>query len=741
MAWPFRKGPDASAAPARHQRGLELLRGNQPALAIVEFEQAVKLDPANPEYLNQLGTARKAAGDLEGAMASYRRALELAPGHNASRYNLGLVLLDLDRPDEAEAHFRRIHESDPRDPDVLFHLALLLAGRSQFAESARLYRSALEVTPDNPHLWLELALVHRQVPGEMEASVQCLRKCLELDPELADAHNVLANILQGEGRLDEAIEHYRNALKFSADNAVVHVNLGNALSRKGRLAEAVGCYREAARLDPALVDAYLNLGSVHGLTGAYDEALRCYDTILRIQPDNAVARACQLFEYQRICDWSRFEELCERVRHDVMSHPEQEMVPFPLLSIPSTPAEQLQCAGNYAQRRMHEVARDRERLSFRHERRPERRLKVGYLSADFREHPAAFLSAELFELHDRGAFQVVAYSYGADDGNPIRARLARAFDQFVDIAPLSHADAAARIHGDGVDILVDLTGYTTNARTEILALRPAPLQVNFLGYPGTLGADFVDYLIADRFVAPPEHAGHFSEKLVRLPGSYQANDRKRSVADTPPRHDLGLPERAFVFCCLNQTYKILPGVFRAWMRLLEAVPSSVLWLHQSNPWAAQNLLRTAAQHGLGPERLIFAPRLPHDQHRARLRAADLFLDTFPYNAHTTTSDALWVGLPVLTCAGDTFASRVAGSLLTAAGMPELITRSLDEYEALALRLARQPDELRALREKLSRNRATAPLFDTPAFARHLEAAYHRMWSNYLAGNPPRAIEI
>jgi predicted O-linked N-acetylglucosamine transferase (SPINDLY family) len=288
---------------------------------------------------------------------------------------------------------------------------------------------------------------------------------------------------------------------------------------------------------------------------------------------------------------------------------------------------------------------------------------------------------------------------------------------------------------------VDLTGYTAYNRTEIAALKPAPVQVNFLGYPGTMGADFMDYIVTDRFITPPGSAKFLSESPVYMPGSYQVNDRKRSVAAAIPRSRLNLPEKSFVFCCFNQTTRILPSVFLKWMRLLAAVPDSVLWLAESNPWATQNLRREALKQGIASDRLVFAPKCPVEEFLARLQVADLFLDTLPYNAHTTASDALWVGLPVLTCTGDTFASRVAGSLLTAVGMPELITNSLDEYEAMALRLARKPGELTALREKLARNRMSAPLFDTPVFARHLETAYSRMWENYLAGNGPRAIQL
>jgi predicted O-linked N-acetylglucosamine transferase (SPINDLY family) len=697
--------------------------------------------PEDAESLKTLGNARKAAGDLEGAAASYRRALELRPGYTTALYNLGLVLLDLGRPDEAEQAFRELHAIDPRDHETLFHLAALAADRARYAEAAQLYRDALALAPDNPYLWLGLALACRQLPGQMEESVRCLRKSLEIEPDLADSHYELAGMLHAEGRLDEAEAHYRSAVRAAPGNAAIHCHFGNAMAKAGRLDEAIECYRKAIELDPRFALAHLNLGSIQGLRGAHDQALRCYEAALALEPDNAAARGCLLFERQRTCDWSEFDALSARQRADALSRPDQEILPFSLLSIPSTANEQLQCAMHYAKGQSRAVARDRERLSFRHERRAAEKLRIGYLSADLREHPVAYLVVELLELHDRDRFEIAGYSYGPDDPNPTRERIRRAFDRFTDVRALSHADAAARIHADGVDILVDLTGYTTFGRPEIAALRPAPVQVNYLGYPGTLGADFFDYIITDRFIAPDGLDIRLSETPVYMPGSYQANDRKRAIGTTPSRRELGLPENAFVFCSFNHTYKILPGVFSAWMRLLQVVPGSVLWLLKSNHWAEQNLRKEARSYGVAPERLVFAPVVPHAQHLGRIRAADLFLDTQPYNAHTTASDALWAGLPVLTCAGNTFASRVAGSLLTAAGLPELITQSMEEYEALALRLARNPAELATLRGKLAKNRDSAPLFDTPAYARHLEAAYLRMWEYHLDGKGPRAIRV
>jgi protein O-GlcNAc transferase len=700
------------------------------------------------EVLKALGNARKARGDAAGAIESYRRALEVSPDYLPALYNLGLILHETFRLEEAEHCFRRVLELDPIDADALFHLGALLHKRSALQEAAQMYRRALLRAPDNPHLWLAMGAVLGELPGQTEESIRslregrrCLERAIERDPKSLHERNTLGNVLQQEGRLDDAIEQYRASIAISPNHAESYNNLGCALLLKGEPAEAVERLREATRLKPDFADAHFNLASAHSLGGRRDEAVRSFAAAEKLRPDYLPYKAALLFEMQHTCDWSRIRELCEAQRRGMSESPGAAFAPFSLLSIPSTRAEQLQCAREYSRQISAAVAVERERLNFRFDRASAARLSVGYLSADFHEHATAYLTAELFELHDRGRFRVVGYSYGQDDGSPMRARLQRAFERFVDLAALPHADAAAAIHADGIDILVDLKGYTTNTRSEIVALKPAPIQVSYLGYPGTMGADFIDYLVGDRFVTPPEHAQGYSEKLVLMPGSYQANDRKRPKVDPPSRSELGLPGHAFVFCCFNQAYKILPDVFSSWMRLLQAVPQSVLWLLDWNTSATQNLQREARERGIDTGRLIFAPKLSLDAHLRRMGAADLFLDTLPYNAHTMASDALWVGVPVVTCAGSTFASRVAGSLLTAVGLPELIVGSLAEYEALAARLARFPGELALLRDKLRQQCSSSMLFDTPRFARNLEKAYESMWLNYRQGKGPRMIEL
>ena len=606
-----------------------------------------------------------------------------------------------------------------------------------------MYRRSLEIEPAYLPALYNLGLVLHETDRFEEAEAY-FRRVVAIEPSDADALFHLGALLQRRMQLEEAAETFRLALRHTPDNPQLWMHLGDvgiARLTHGSLSEAAECFRKALELQPDSANAHFRLGHVHHFAGRLDEAVRSYQAALKLEPGTVAFAASLLTEMQQLCDWLHLDELCESQRRSVLERPEQPVQPFGLLSIPSTPIEQRACAQNFSRLLAASVASDRQRLAFGFDRAPRKRLRLGYLSADFHGHATAYLAAEMFELHDRSRFEVIAYSYGPDDSSPIRARLQRGFERFVDVRSLSHADAATAIHEDGVEILVDLKGYTVHARPEIMALRPAPVQVNYLGYPGTMGAEFIDYIVGDRFVTPVARAGEFSEKLVIMPDSYQVNDRRRQIAGTPSRQALGLPENGFVFCCFNQPYKILPDVFAVWMRMLESIPGSVLWLLELNPWVARNLRREAAARGVDPSRLIFAPMVLLAEHLGRLSAADLFLDTLPYNAHTSTSDSLWAGLPVLTCVGETFASRVAASLLAAVGVPELITRSLAEYEALGLRLARVPGELAELRRRLSRNRDTAPLFDTPRFVRNLEAAYEAMWSIHVARGAPRLIEI
>lgn len=564
--------------------------------------------------------------------------------------------------------------------------------------------------------------------GDVQAAVASLNIALTLAPGHPQILLQLGNTLMAQGRFADAANRFRQAAQADASESAAHYNLGNALRELGRPAEAEAAYQQTLKLNPRDADTHNNLGNVLREQGRLDEAVACYQTALRHNPKLFHALAHLVHQKQHMCDWNGLDEQIQVLRQIVAQEPQAQISPFAFLALPgTTAAEQRQCAEQWVANRYPALMAEGKRLNYRHHTTPKARLKIGYLSADFRRHPLASLITDLIEQHDRHQFEIHAYSYAPDDATPERKRLEQAFDVFHDILPMSQFQAAEQIHCDDMDILVDLTGFTQTSRSGIMALRPAPIQVNWLGFPGTMGAPFVDYLIADTIIAPPEQAAHYAEHLVYLPHSYQPNDRKRAISTPPSRAECGLPAQGFVFCCFNQTFKITPQLFDLWIYFLKETPHSVLWLLECNRWAKANLLKEAETRGVESSRIIFAPRVSGAEHLARQARADLFLDTLPYNAHTTTSDALWMGLPVLTCQGDTFTARVASSLLQAAGLSEMVTHSLDEYRDKALELARSPEKLLEVKQKLEQTKHSVPLFDTPRFARDLEALYWQMW--------------
>jgi predicted O-linked N-acetylglucosamine transferase (SPINDLY family) len=614
-------------------------------------------------------------------------------------------------------------------------LAHDLARSGDLTGAAQICVKVLQAAPEQPqalHL-LGMAALQNGHPGE---AMELLRRAVRSDPHFAMASNDLGNLLAIAGLLAEAAASYRQAIAEAPDFAEAHNNLGNLLQMTGALEEAVACYRNAAGLRPGYAEAFRNLGSALRRLGRPDEAVTALRTAIEIDPrfPAAISQLTRLL--QELCDWTQLDDLTAQLIEIVESE-SAEVNPFVFLSLDTTPRQQWLCAKRWAADQLG-ATRARPAAS------PGKRcITIGYLSADFQEHATAHLTAELFQLHDRGRFRVIGYSYGRDDGGAARRQLRESFDGFVDLLDCSHAESAARIRADEVDILVDLKGYTTDARPEILALRPAPVQVSYLGYPGTLGSGAVDYVLVDRHVVPADEQPYFTERLVYLPDCYQVNDRRRPIAPrVPSRPECGLPETGFVFCCFNSAHKITAPIFDIWMRLLAGVPGSVLWLFEPNRTAAENLRREAESRlAGGAARLVFAPALANPEHLARFRVAALFLDTLPYNAHTLASDALWGGCPVITCAGRAFPGRVAASLLGAVGLPEMVTDSLAGYEALAFELALNPLRLRSIREKLQANRLTTALFDSRRFTRHLESAFETMWRVHLAGESPQPFTV
>jgi predicted O-linked N-acetylglucosamine transferase (SPINDLY family) len=570
--------------------------------------------------------------------------------------------------------------------------------------------------------------------GRLEEAVHTYREALALRPDLAPAHNNLANVLADRGDIEDAVFHYRQALALRPNAAEIHYNLGNALVRRGDADEAAAHYIRAVGLKPDFADAQYGLAIAFARNGHLENAIKACQRAVLLKPDSPQAFAQLAMLRMQACDWSEADNATERVMELVRRLP-GSIQPADLLCHDVSVADQLLAARGWAEALERRIAK-----RYRHEpRTASGKIRLGYLSADLYTHPLAHLVVNMFEQHDRSAFEVTAYSFGSDDGTPMRRRLEAAFERFVDIRGIDDAAVAERIFTDRIDILVDLTGYAEYARTGILVPRPAPVQVNGIGYTGTMGASFIDYIIADPFVAPMDQQPFFSERLVHLPRCYQPSDSKRKTAQRmPSRADCGLPETGFVFCCFNNRYKFTPRFFDIWMRLLHAVPGSVLWLLESREFVKDNLRRAAQHRRVNPERLVFMEPLPLPEFLARVGLADLFLDTLPYNAHTTANDALWCGLPVLTCAGATFAGRVAGSLLHAIGLPELVTSSLEDYERLALRLAMEPPLLLEFRTRLAH---TAPLFDMARYTGEIEAAYGHMWERWCSGKGPEAFAL
>lgn len=470
------------------------------------------------------------------------------------------------------------------------------------------------------------------------------------------------------------------------------------------------------------------------------EAVLDYNEVLRLNPGHPFALGLRLHAQMSMCDWDRIEARTADVLVKV-ARGEKVTPSWPLLAFSSTPGLQRRAAEIWTKEVANPETNRPDELGLVTPQ-PGRKIRVGYFSSDYREHPVAFLFAGVIEAHDRQTFEVIGFSYGRNTGDAMRKRLEKAFDKFIDVADKPDREICALARQHNLDIAVDLVGYTTQSRPGIFALRAAPVQVNFLGYPGTMGASFMDYIIADTTVIPASSREYYSEKVVHMPGSYQANDRARHVAEKVfTRAELGLPEKGFVFCCFNNNFKITPSVFNSWMRIMTTVPDSVLWLLADNADVSINLRKEAVAHGVAAERLVFAPRVGPAEHLARHRAADLFLDTLPYTAHTTASDALWAGVPIVTCTAESFAARVAASLLKAVGLPELVTSSPNDYEALAIALARDPSRLAALKQKLTENRMTAPLFDTVSYTRALEAAFRQMQDRQATGLGPDHIVL
>jgi predicted O-linked N-acetylglucosamine transferase (SPINDLY family) len=665
-----------------------------------------------------------------------RIVLASRPDYFDALHLSGTIAARRQRFEEADRLLAQAIAVNGKSADAHSNFGNVQKARGRALDALASYDRALAIRP----AFVEALNNRGGVLKELERFDQALAsydEALVLKPDLAVLHFNRGAVLSALKRHDEALTSYDRALALNGDFAEALNNRGVTLAALKRHEEAVASYGRALTLKPAFAEALQNRGAALSHLGRHEAASKDLEQALRLNAGLPFAGGTLLHSRMHDCDWRGYDQAAARVIADVQAG-KRAIEPFMFLAISNSPEDQLRCSRTWV-RDQCPPSTDSTWTGGRYRHY---RIRLAYVSAHFRDHPMGHLMAGLFEQHDRKRFETIAVSLGRDDHSAMRSRLRGAFEKFVDGEQQSDREVVKLMREMEVDIAVDRTGFTIGARPGIFALRAAPIQVNYLAYPGTTGADFIDYLIADETIVPLEQHASYAEKIVYLPDSYLVNDSGRRIADrSPTRSEAGLPDRGFVFCSFNNHYKITPQLFDAWMSLLRQVEKSVLWLLDGSATMRRNLWREAAARGIDPQRLVFAPRTATEDHLARHRLADLFLDTLPINAHTTAADALWAGLPVLTCAGTTFAGRVAASLLRAIGLSELMTSSLDEYQSMALRLAKDPAALEEIRQKLARNRAVAPLFDTDRFRRHIEAAYVEMWERHQRGESPSSFAV
>ena len=772
--------------------------------SIKSFEKALSIKPDYAEANNNIGSVFKELGQSDNAIMSFKKAIQIKPDYFEAHYNLGQTFQDLDnieasvssyeealviKPNFAELHnnlgviYQGIGEIDsarqhledavrimPEFVEAFNNLGNIYKELNLHERAINCYKNAVAINPDLADGYFNLGSV-LQEQKQFDLAINSFEMAISIDPNFSAAYFNIGNILQDLGQLDEAVQSYQKTLKIKQDNTEAYYELGLTFMQLGKLDASIDSYKKALLINPNYGDVHNSLGNVFNQVGQLEEALLSYENALSISPEypevyfnlgnlmldlNQLDKAVANYEYalklkpgidcnfgnlfhtkMHLCSWDDFsnnlEELLKKINHN-----EKTISPFALSALIDDAKIQLKNAVVFAKEKLPK----NNILSKIKNYSNHKKIRIGYFSADFREHPVSYLTAELYELHDRGQFEIYAFSFGPDTQDVMNLRIKKGVDNFYDVHTMSYKDIVLLSRSLEVDIAIDLGGFSANNRLEIFAMNVAPVQINYLAYPGSLGADFIDYIVADKILIPKDQKCNYSENIIYLPNCYMPQDSSRQISDKPiTRWDCNLPEDSFVFCCFNNTFKITPKEFDIWMRLLSKIDGSVLWLIETNNLSEVNLKVEAKKRGIEPDRLIFAKKIAVEEHLSRQKLADLFLDTFNFNAHTTASDALWVGLPVLTKIGKGFAARVASSLLTSLEVPELITTSEKEYETLAIDLAMNPEKLSLIKKKLVDKRITAPLFDTIAYTKNLENAYIKAYKLYSNGLPSKELKV
>jgi protein O-GlcNAc transferase len=717
------------------QAGLALHRQGKLLEAAKIYEELLQETPRHFDALHLLGVISNQTGRFEQAVQLISKAISINAASGDACNNLGNALRGLGRIDESITSYGRAISLQPDDASAYTNRGVAFQLLKRHEEALASFDAAIAIEPNST-----IAHHNRGVALDAleryEEALASFDKVITLKPDSVESYYNRGGVLKELMRLDEAIASYDKVISLKPDIVQAYCNRGYISYRLDRLYDALADFDKAIELKADYAQAFANSGVVLRRLRLHDQAAARFQRALILDPHYPFLKGMLLHEKMMCCDWNGLDAMIGAIECDI-EQGRAATDPFGWQGLSSSQRSLQLCAEIYTNEKYPATAQAFPRIS----RAGDGKIRIGYLSGEFRDQATSHLLTGLLECHDKSLFEIFIIDNGWDDRSGIRERIEDAADKTVNIRRLSDREAANLIQGDGIDILINLNGYFGEQRTGVLARRCAPVQVNYLGFPGTIGAGYMDYIIADRHVIPEKHRNFYTEKVIYLPHCYQANDNKKKISDRVyTREEVSLPEEGFVFCCFNNVYKITPERFDIWMRILGQVEGSVLWLLDVEA-AIENLRREASLRGIDPDRLIFAPNMSLPDHLARHRLASLFLDTLPYNAHTTASDALWAGLPVLTQAGETFAGRVASSLLTAIGLPELITGTPQAYEALAIELAAHPQKLAAIKDKLAANRQTAPLFNTELFAKHIETAYTAMYKRSRARLPPDHISI
>ena len=695
-----------------------------------------KLDLNGPTayFINfGIGEAWQKLGKLDEAIEAYNKALSRKPDYPEAYFNMAITLKEQGRLEEAIKAYNKALAIKPDYAEAHNNMGVILQEQGKLEEAIEAYNKVLIIQPDYAAAYNNMGVTLKD-QGKREEAIAAYNNALAIKPDFAEAYNNMGIALADQGKLEEAIEAYNNALAIKPDFAEAYSNMGNVLKEQGKLEEAIKAYNKALAIKPDYAEAHNNMGVILQEQGKLEEAIEAYNKALAIKPDYAAA-LYQVYNLSALmCHWETIPIIKKLLTTEHLNGTQSV---YGLLALADNPALHLKKTTDYASRKYGATPKFKMKPF-----QKSKRIKVGYFSSYFRQHPVSMLSCQMLEQHNKEQFETFAFYYGPDNNDYYNLQMRKSFDHFINVSHLPDYDIAKLAFEREIDIAVEFNGYMEGGRIGILAHQPAPIQINYLAYPSTMGANFYDYIIADEVVIPATQKSNYSENIIYLSNCYMPQDNTRKISEKLiSRTDFGLPEVGFVFCCFNNSFKISPAEFDIWMRLLSKVEGSVLWLLKSNRWAEINLRIEASHRGIDPERLIFADQLALGEHLGRLKLADLFLDTFNFNAHTTASDALWAGCPVLTKMGKGFSARVAGSLLTSIELPELITTSEEEYEALALSLATNPEKLTVIHNKLLANRHSTPLFNTETYTKNLEMAYMHAHQLYAAGLPPAEFKV